>query len=79
MSLQPLMENVIKHNELSKENPVGIYLKLQGDLLIFKNDLKTKNIMENSMGIGLSNLNERYKILLGKEINIQKSRKIFLA
>ena len=77
MSLQPLMENVIKHNELSKENPVGIYLKLQGDLLIFRNDLKAKDIMGNSMGIGLFNLNERYKILVGKEINIQKSEKYF--
>ena len=26
---------------------------------------------ENSNGIGLSNLNERYKILVGKEINIK--------
>lgn len=77
MSLQPLMENVIKHNELSREHPLAIYLKQQDDLLIFKNDLNTKNKVVNSNGIGLTNLNERYKILMGKEINIQVSEKHF--
>ena len=33
---------------------------------------------ENSNGIGLSNLNERYKILVGKEINIQKNETHFI-
>ncbi len=78
MSLQPLMENVIKHNEISNEKPLGIYLKQEGDLLIFKNDLNAKSKVENTNGIGLTNLNERYKILVGKEINIQKSETHFV-
>ena len=78
MSLQPLMENVIKHNEISKEKPLSICLKQKGDLLIFENNLNLKNMSVNSNGIGLSNLNERYKILVGKEINIQKSETHFI-
>ena len=78
MSLQPLMENVIKHNEISKEKPLSICLKKKGDLLIFENNLNPKNMSLNSNGIGLSNLNERYKILVGKEINIQKSETHFI-
>ena len=78
MSLQPLMENVIKHNEISKEKPLSICLKKKGDLLIFENNLNPKNMSVNSNGIGLSNLNERYKILVGKEINIQKSETHFI-
>ena len=78
MSLQPLMENVIKHNEISKEKPLSICLKKKGDLLIFENNLNPKNMSENSNGIGLSNLNERYKILVGKEINIQKNETHFI-
>ena len=78
MSLQPLMENVIKHNEISKEKPLSICLKQKGDLLIFENNLNPKNMSVNSNGIGLSNLNERYKILVGKEINIQKSETHFI-
>jgi len=78
MSLQPLMENVIKHNEISEEKPLSICLKQKGDLLIFENNLNPKNMSVNSNGIGLSNLNERYKILVGKEINIQKSETHFI-
>lgn len=77
MSFQPLIENVIKHNEISKEMPLCIYLIKKGDSLIFKNDLNIKKKSINSNGIGLTNLNERYKILVGKEINIQKSEKYF--
>ena len=78
MSLQPLLENVIKHNEISRENPLSIYLKQKGDLLIFKNNLIKKNRIIISNGIGLYNLNERYKILVGKEIHIQKSKTHFI-
>ena len=78
MSLQPLLENVTKHNEISAEKPLSICLKQKGDLLIFENNLNPKNMSINSNGIGLSNLNERYKILVGKEINIQKSETHFI-
>ena len=78
MSLQPLLENVIKHNEISAEKPLNIFLKQKENSLIFKNDINIKNRITNSNGIGLSNLNERYKILVGKEINIQKNEKHFI-
>ena len=78
MSLQPLLENVTKHNEISAEKPLSICLKQKGDLLIFENNLNPKNMSIISNGIGLSNLNERYKILVGKEINIQKSETHFI-
>ncbi len=77
MSFQPLVENVIKHNNISTENPLCIYLTKKGDSLIFKNDLNIKSKSVNTGGIGLVNLNERYKILVGKEINIQKNQKYF--
>ena len=77
MSFQTLLENVIKHNEISQEKPLCITLRRKGDSIIFKNDINKKNKLVNSNGIGLANLNERYKILVGKEINIQKSEKYF--
>ena len=77
MSFQPLIENVINHNVISQERPLCISLIKKGNSLIFKNDLNIKNKVVNSNGIGLTNLNERYKILVGKEINIQKSEKYF--
>ena len=78
MSLQPLLENVIKHNEISKEKPVTIELKQRGNLFIFKNNLNQRNKSVSENGIGLSNLNERYKILVGKEIDIQNTSSQFI-
>jgi len=78
MSLQPLLENVIKHNEISKEKPVTIELKQRGNLFSFKNNLNQRNKSVSENGIGLSNLNERYKILVGKEIDIQNTSSQFI-
>ena len=78
MSLQPLLENVIKHNEISKEKPVTIELKQRGNLFSFKNNLNQMNKSVRENGIGLSNLNERYKILVGKEIDIQITSSQFI-
>ena len=77
MSLQPLFENVIKHNKISNQYPLTIYLKQEGDKLIFINDINKKKVL-NSNGIGLTNLNERYKILTGKGINIKKRSEHFI-
>ena len=77
MSLQPLFENVIKHNKISNHNPITIYLKQEDDKLIFINDVNKKKVI-NTSSIGLSNLNERYKILTGKEINIEKRNEHFI-
>ena len=78
MSLQPLLENVIKHNEISKEKPVTIELKQRGNLFSFKNNINQRNKSVSENGIGLSNLNERYKILVGKEIDIQNTSSQFI-
>lgn len=78
MSLQPLLENVIKHNEISKDKPVTIELKQRGNLFSFKNNLNQRNKSVSENGIGLSNLNERYKILVGKEIDIQNTSSQFI-
>ena len=77
MSLQPLLENVIKHNEISKEKPVTMKLN-KGNLFSFKNNLNQRNKSVSENGIGLSNLNERYKILVGKEIDIQNTSSQFI-
>ncbi|UOB16831.1 sensor histidine kinase [Abyssalbus ytuae] len=73
MSLQPLIENVVKHNEVSVEFPVYTDIYREDDYLIFKNTLKEKKNKEPSTGVGLLNLNERYKILTGKEIAVEKT------
>ncbi|SFW74251.1 sensor histidine kinase [Chitinophaga sancti] len=74
MSLQPLVENAVKHNKL----PLVLEISLQEKYLIVKNNLQPVHFPEPGTGIGLANLNERYKILLQQEISINKTSTAFI-
>lgn len=77
MSLQPLLENAVKHNFVSKERPLRIDVFVDNGVLHFKNTLNEAVYKEPSTGIGLLNLNERYQILMGKSIEIEKTNDHF--
>jgi sensor histidine kinase YesM len=60
LSLQILVENAIKHNEISKEHPLKIKLFVKDEFLVISNNLQLKKNMEGTTGIGLNNLSQRY-------------------
>lgn len=66
-SIQLLVENAIKHNTLTTQQP--LYIRISGDNLTGKisveNNLQPRLTIEDGNGVGLSNLAERYR-LLGK-------------
>lgn len=70
-SIQPLLENAIKHNELTEEFPLHIMIKQDGDRIRVSNNLKLKHTSEASTGSGLANLSERYRILSNDELLIE--------
>ena len=73
LSIQMLIENAIKHNEVSKENHLIISIRIEGDqFLVVENNLREKIGAEFSTGIGLLNIRSRFKFLCGKEVEIKK-------
>ncbi len=70
ISLQLLAENAIKHNEFSDSSPLVIHIQRKEDSLIVRNRLQTKEQKRESSKTGLGNLNERYKLITGKEIAV---------
>nr|WP_067058283.1 histidine kinase [Mucilaginibacter sp. L294] len=71
MSLQLLIENAIKHNTLSPEQPLHItILTDDSPALIVTNNLQLKKVAEDSTGTGLKNITERYKLLIHKPVQI---------
>ncbi len=78
MSLQPLLDNVTKHNIISKVNPGYINVNVQNDKLYFSSAITVQKLDAPSNGIGLYNLNERFKLLLDKEIDIDKTENDFI-
>ncbi|SFD61905.1 Histidine kinase [Chitinophaga sp. CF118] len=72
MSLQPLIENASKHNIITVSRPLQIRIGVKDGWLLIENNLQPVTFPEPGTGIGLANLNERYKILMQKEIIIIK-------
>lgn len=74
LSLQALVENAIKHNEISKLNPLKIIIAISDDHeLIVENNIQTKSQLEETSGTGLQNLAGRYQFLTGKEMIISRN------
>ncbi|MEO8532919.1 MAG: histidine kinase [Flavobacterium sp.] len=70
-SIQPLLENAIKHNKLTKQQPLRIVIEQKGDYISVTNSMSNKAISDNSIKSGLENLSERYFLWSGDTINIK--------
>ncbi|MEK6478198.1 histidine kinase [Catalinimonas sp. 4WD22] len=63
LSLQILVENAIKHNVLSADQPLIIQLEVANHCLRIINNLQKREENIYSTGIGIYNLKEKYRIL----------------
>jgi hypothetical protein len=78
LSIQMLVENAIKHNTISQENPLRIHIKSENNFLVIKNDLQPKEVLsEKKIGIGLENIKARYQFLSDKEVQVRKDANSF--
>jgi sensor histidine kinase YesM len=76
-AVQILIENAIKHNEFTDNNPLFIKIITNGQYIKVSNNAKPKSYSVNSTGIGLKNLSSRYRIITRKNIEIEKNREQF--
>lgn len=78
LSLQLLVENAVKHNEISSRNPLSISITInENSALVVKNNINEKLRTEDSTGVGLANLTHQYNILSDKEITITRNGEYF--
>lgn len=85
LSLQMLVENAIKHNQLSQETPLRVRVFAEGDTLVVTNnfignpvhvrigkDLYQKPDKGRPQGVGLRNIQNRYRLIKDTPITITK-------
>jgi two-component system LytT family sensor kinase len=77
ISLQILLENAIKHNELSCTNPLTINVTVSSSYIAIRNRMIQKTYKPPTTGTGLKNLDNRYKLLTGKNIIVYRNNEYF--
>jgi uncharacterized membrane-anchored protein YhcB (DUF1043 family) len=71
LTIQTLVENAIKHNEISKEKPLIInIITTDAERLAVWNNIQEKITEEEGTGIGLTNLSKQFLLLKGEDITI---------
>ena len=71
MTIQLLLENAIKHNKITEENPLRISITINAREVIVTNPIRPKiQGMTESTGFGLSSLLTRYQYLTHERVEI---------
>lgn len=76
LTLQLLIENVIKHNAITISHPLEIEIAVRNGWLVVSNPIRAKRGVE-SEGVGLRNLSNRCRIMLGSEIEVEHTEARF--
>ena len=78
ISLQPLIGNAVKHNTITTKRPLCVHIRTEEGFLVVANEKHPMIESSTGTGIGLSNLNSRYQLLLNREIEIVDNDKEFV-
>ncbi|QNH62912.1 sensor histidine kinase [Hymenobacter sediminicola] len=76
-TLQLLLENAIKHNAGNEENPLTVVIEATETALTVRHARRPKLTSIDSMGTGLANLRERYRLLFNRDIVVVDTAALF--
>lgn len=72
-SVLMVVENALKHNEISTEKPLEIDVYFEPEYIVVKNTYQPVEMMSASTGIGQQNIINRYKLVTTKPVIIAQS------
>ena len=76
LSIQLLVENAIRHNEISDKKPLTIRIYCNGEHLVVENQLQKKSGSEGS-GTGLQNIGAQYSFFSDQKVSINFNSETF--
>lgn len=78
LSLQLLVENVVKHNQLAKAHPLVIEIfTTAGNKLVVNNNLQRRTVKAPSNKVGLDNIKTKYELLKQPGFQVMEDGKNF--
>lgn len=80
LSLQLLVENAIKHNVISPENPLCVTLTTEADVpyVRVQNNVQLKTGLQPSTRVGLRNLIDQYRLLSERPVEVHRAPDSFM-
>jgi LytS/YehU family sensor histidine kinase len=78
MTLQLLIENAVKHNEVSEAYPLRISMRKKGDYFEVENGVRPKNVGDDSKKTGLKNIIQQFAFFSDQPIEIIPTENSFL-
>lgn len=78
LSIQPLIENAVKHNTITTSLPMDIEISAEDGYIVVRNPIHPKLQAEESTGIGLRNLSSRYELIVGRNIEVEANNNLFV-
>ncbi len=74
VALQMLMENALKHNEISTDFPLHVRVRMEENKLVITNNINPiDHPKPDSNGLGLSNIKERFAMMTDEPVVVEKT------
>lgn len=77
LALQLLVENAVKHNEISELNPLKVKIYTKEESLYVENVIRPRTTFAEGTKNGLLNLKKRYVLLRKQELTVRTENNIF--
>lgn len=77
LSLQLLLENAVKHNQVMPNKKLYISIVEENGNLVITNNIQPKQVLKESTGFGLQNIHDRYALLTRRKILIKTNEREF--
>ncbi len=79
LTLQMLIENAVKHNVITEQHPLDLFISIEeDDYIVVKNTLKPKTMPEPSTQFGLHSISSRYQLITDKKVVIENKENTFV-
>jgi hypothetical protein len=77
MTLQLLVENAVKHNIVSKDNPLKVIIYKEAGYIHVENNMQARITETESTGMGLKNIRERFAFVSKEPVHIHSQHGMF--